>query len=371
MPLDPRLEKHRPALRYDPQEAYRAMSAASITDNPGNTLVRFDGAIVARAGHGLSLAYLETYPVETGDRLDETNDPLSASRRFQAAPAYADRVYGRVKEDGGRTWLQYWLWCYYNPKHLLGLGKHEGDWEVVQVGLGASGEPEAVTYSQHSAGEGRDAADTEWLDDVHPMVYVAPLSHACYFKPGAHPYVLGVDTPSGSQPPLLPTVEELGNWAGWSGRWGNSKGVGGGKYGGRSPASPARQGDKWSAPGKWHLKAAGRKSQRAVSRASRRAGELTYPRLTALAAHREGDAVAVDWILDPAPARAATHLLVTVHRAEAPDEVLVSHAARISGRQGTVTIPVPDGLEDAGLVRASAYNALRQRSDPLTARLDA
>jgi hypothetical protein len=61
---------------------------------------------------------------------------------------------------------------------------------------------------------------------------------------------------------------------------------------------------------------------------------------------------------------------VTVHRADATDEVLASHAAPISGRQGTVTIPVPDGLEGAGLVRASAYNALRQRSDPLTARLD-
>ena len=57
-PLDPRLEKHRPALVYDPQEAYRAMSAASITDYRNNVLKRGNGDVVSRAGHGLSLQTL-------------------------------------------------------------------------------------------------------------------------------------------------------------------------------------------------------------------------------------------------------------------------------------------------------------------------
>ena len=60
-----------------------------------------------------------------------------------------------MKEDGGRVWLQYWMWSYYNPKHLLGLGKHEGDWEVVQIGLADAGEPEVATFSQHEGGEAR------------------------------------------------------------------------------------------------------------------------------------------------------------------------------------------------------------------------
>ena len=143
--IDPRLERHRPALVYDPQEAFRAMSAASITDYRDNALKRKDGTVVARAGHGLSLGLLATYDVKDGDRLDETGDNLAAARRFQGDPAYRERVYGRVAEDGGRTWLQYWLWCYYNPKHLLGFGKHEGDWEMVQIGLGADDAPEVVT----------------------------------------------------------------------------------------------------------------------------------------------------------------------------------------------------------------------------------
>ena len=97
-------------------------------------------------------------PVRGGDRVDEAGDPLNAARRFQADPAYAERAYARVVPDGDEVWLQYWLWCYYNPKHLLGFGRHEGDWEVVQVELGTV-RPVAATYSQHSHAEARDWED--------------------------------------------------------------------------------------------------------------------------------------------------------------------------------------------------------------------
>ena len=158
--LDPRLERHRPALRYDSQEGFRAISAASITDNDGNVLLARDGAVIAHAGAGLSLDFLAAYPppqqAGDGDKLDEAPDPLSASQKFQADPDYADRCYGRVVSDGDRTWLQYWLWMYDNPKNLLGFGRHEGDWELVQIGLGADDRPEVVTVSAHEGGEARD-----------------------------------------------------------------------------------------------------------------------------------------------------------------------------------------------------------------------
>ena len=85
-PFDTRLEKHKPALVYDPQEAYRAMSAASITDNRDNALKRENGTIVSRAGSGLTLALLVDYAVQSGDRIDEAGDYLAASRRFQGHP---------------------------------------------------------------------------------------------------------------------------------------------------------------------------------------------------------------------------------------------------------------------------------------------
>ena len=368
-PLDPRLETHKPALVYDPQEAYRAMSAASITDWRDNALKRSNGSIVSRAGAGLSLALLSAYDVRDGDRLDEVGDPLRASRRFQGDPAYRERVYARVKEDGGRTWLQYWLWCYYNPKHLLGFGKHEGDWEVVQVGLGADGTPEVATYSQHASGEAREWQDVRRQDD-HPIVYVAPLSHACYFEPGAHPYPIGIDNPDDSLPPVLPRLEPFGGWATWTGRWGNSRGVAGGQFGGRSPASPGRQNPKWTNPARWHTAARATKPLRSAGRAVRQAGKATYPKLTSIDARREGDRVLVDYTLDPAPQRRASRLLVTLHRPGDEEELLASCPEKLEGTQGMVDVPVPAGVEGDLVVRASAYNVLRQRSDPLETRTD-
>jgi hypothetical protein len=361
--IDPRLEQHKPALVYDPQETYRAMSASSITDNPDNALKRENGAILSRAGSGLSLALLTAYDVKGGDRIDEAGDHLDASRRFQKSPAYHERVYGRVKEDGGRTWLQYWLWCYYNPKHLLGWGKHEGDWEVVQIGLDGD-TPDILTYSQHSHAEARDWDKARRQGD-HPVVFVAPLSHACYFEPGAHAYVFGIDNPDDSQPPVLPTVEPIGNWAGWSGRWGASRGVVGGKLGGRSPASPGKQGQKWDHPAAWHGRARAAAPLRQTGRLLPKAGTVTYPKLETIDARREGDRIVVDYALDPAPQRRATRLLVTLHRAEQDELVLASCPEQVSGTIGTVDVPVPEGVEGDLLVRASAFNPLRQRSDPL------
>ncbi len=362
-PLDPRLERFKPALVYDPQEAYRSMSAASITDNRDNALKRENGAVVSRAASGLTLALLAAYDVKDGDRIDEAGDYLTASRRFQGNPGYHERVYGRVEEDGGRTWLQYWLWCYYNPKHLLGWGKHEGDWEVVQIGLDGE-KPDVLTYSQHSNAEARDWDKAKRQGD-HPIVYVAPLSHACYFEPGAHPYVFGVDNPDDTLPPVLPKVEEFGSWSGWTGRWGASRGVvRSGKLGGRSPASPGRQGQKWDHPAAWHGRAKAAKPLRQASRAVRAVGKATYPKLTDVSARREGDRVLVDYRLDPAIQRRATRLLVTLHRAEEADLVLATSPEQVSGSSGTVEVPVPAGVEGDLLVRASAYNPLRQRSDP-------
>jgi hypothetical protein len=364
--LDPRLERHKPALVYDPQEAYRAMSAESIVDYPNNTLERKNGSVVARAGTGLSLEMLTTYPFRDGDRLDEAGDPLPAARRFQADAAYRERVYGRVKEDGGRVWLQYWLWCYYNPKQLLGFGKHEGDWEVVQIGLGSDGAPEVVTYSQHEGAEARDWEAVKRQGD-HPVVYVAPLSHACYLEPGAHPYVLGVDNPDGRLPPVLPRVEAFGSWTGWKGRWGNSTGVVGGQFGGRSPASPGRQGQKWDHPAAWHQRARAATPLRRARGVVRAAGKATYPKLLDLAAHREDGHVRVDYATDTAPQRRPSRLLVTLHREGAEEQLLGSYPMKISSRTGSVEVPLPEGVEGDVVVRASAYNALRQRSDPLEA----
>ena len=279
-PLDPRLEQHRPALVYDPQEAYRAMSAASITDYRNNVLKRGNGDVVSRAGDGLSLQTLTTYTgPKDGDRLDEDGDPLPASRHFQADPNYRERVYGRVKEDGGRTWLQYWLWCYYNPKHLLGLGKHEGDWEMVQVGLGANGTPEAVTYSQHEGGEGHKWEDVKHFQNDHPIAYVAPLSHACYFEAG-RPSVRARRRQPGrlaaADPPARRGVRRLEDLESAAGA---TRPALRRQVRRPQPGEPGNQGQKWDNPNAWHTRGLAKKPLRIGSQAVRQAGRATYPKL--------------------------------------------------------------------------------------------
>ena len=368
--LDPRLERHRPALRYDSQETFRAMSAASVTDNPGNTLLDATGNVLARAGAGLSLAFLTSYPDPgADDKLDTAPDAPAAARRMLADPLYADRCYGRVFADGGRTWLQYWLWSYDNPKNLLGFGRHEGDWEMVQVGLGADDQPEVVTCSQHAAGEARDWKDVEHIG-AHPVIYVATLSHANYFEAGAHPYVIGVDNPDGRAEPVFPRVEPFGPWVAWPGRWGSSTGVlsrftGGGRLGGRSPGSPGRSGMKWTHPANFHRRAMLGNLFRKIGRLVRQAGRLTYPRLRTLSARRSGDEIEIAWALDGKRLHAARQLLVTLHPEGSEELVLAGHTVPIKGASGTERIPLPAAAPERLVARASAFNTLRQRSDPL------
>lgn len=388
-PFDrPLLERWRPALHYDPQEPYRAISARSMTDFEGNLLVLRDGAVLARAGGAgdalLTLELLADYhgdlKASNADRLDAAPDELAAARLFQENPEYANRAYGRIASHGGLTWLQYWLWFYYNPKHLLGAGRHEGDWELVQVGLGPTGTPELVTCSQHETGEARKWENVRRQahgDGEHPLIYVAPFSHACYFEDGAHPYLGGVDNPDGSRPPILPALEELDDWRSWPGRWGNSAGVlaplSRGKFGGRSPESPAHQGTRWDRPRAYHKAGERVGVWRKVGRGIRLAGKATYPKLERLSARFGGQLLIVDYELNRSPLRPASLLYVTVHRPPEPGaprgavgEVLLSQAKEIQRRKGSVQLLLPEPVERC-IVVASAFNAARQRSDPLTA----
>jgi hypothetical protein len=214
-------------------------------------------------------------------------------------------------------------------------------------------------------------------DGEHPLIYVAPFSHACYFEDGAHPYLGGIDNPDGSRPAIMPQIEELGAWKRWPGRWGNSAGVlapiSKGRLGGRSPASPARQGKRWTDPLDYHRDGEKIGIWRKLGRGIRLAGKATYPTLTALSAELDGQTLTVDYELDRSPLRPASQLYVTAHHPPAPGapqgavgEILVSHSKEIERRRASVALLLPMPLEQC-LVVASALNAARQRSDPLRA----
>ena len=178
------LERHRPLLRYDAEEEYFAQPA---------------------------------------------------NRPAHPRPVDIDRVYGRVGEQDGRTWLQYWLFFAENTQDrgIFRTGRHEGDWELVQVGLGPEGEAEEVTFSQHSSAERCTASEPEveildWNGKA-PVVYVANGSHALYPHAGVsdRPFPDPNDEHDGAgrftRPDLWLGLHPDADWIAYEGRWGGSR----------------------------------------------------------------------------------------------------------------------------------------------------
>ena len=366
------VQRHKPILRFDRQYDYKPASVLGAVENAGNLLRTGHGELVGRAGDepGLSLGLLATYALdfEAGedDCLCFAPDALGDARSMEADSRYAGRLYARVVPDeaDGRTWLQYWFWLYYNPKNLFGFGKHEGDWEMVQVGLGKDGQPEVATYAQHTGGEARRWRTVE-VERGRPVVYVASLSHASYFRQGTHPYPVGIDHAYGDGPPEydLP-IEPFGPWVDWAGRWGSSeRAIGRGT--GIGPRSPRHQGDKWEHPGAFHAKMSGRRLRGLLRRVLHLLGYATYPKPPRLSVWVEGERrVVVEWELEQLPWRRSRHLHLTLHDG---DRVVASRTLRRPAKRdrAKLRLPRPVGRLE---VWGSTFNRLRQRSELGTAR---
>lgn len=203
------------------------------------------------------------WPIGVEDSLAATKAKLPRSFTSEAEASSTDRIdfpagmrhpvlppvaYHRVLADRHLWWHQLWLWFVYNPWEIAGVGKHEGDWELVQIGCAdkAGNRPVLVTGSQHHTG-GKHEFWACQLRGGRPVIYVARGSHANYFSLGAQG---GLDVCDGKGLLLEDyEVREFGAWASWPGRWGNSTGEG------KSPESPGCQGIRWRAPAAYHATA--------------------------------------------------------------------------------------------------------------------
>lgn len=378
------LERHRPYLRYDPQEALRACSASLLTDVPGNRLVRADGAVIKMTGarrNPLTLEGLRDYPpgereAET-DRIDAVGADHLMPPLLQSDDSYRNRIYGRVARAGDTRWLQYWFWLYNNPKNLFGWGRHVGDWEMIQIRLDEDDRPVTASYSQHEHGETRDWADVEKWEEDHPVVYLAPFSHAAYYSGETHFYGTGVDNPAADGPGTLPDVEPFGDWVGWPGHWGGSLGRAiGGKRLGRSPRSPGCQAH-YLDPAAFERRQGRRPWSRLVlafSKALYRFGYLTVPHEPVIdRVVLDGD-VTVSYACPRSLMRRPRHVVISVHDADDAEQPVVA-GVQLRGRQflpvlaREVSLPLTDDVERC-IVRVSVYNRMRQRS-PVAERVSA
>ena len=358
------LRAYSPHLRYEAQETYFADSAAEMTDNfvsgsRQNVLVGGSGARIAAANPAdplpnLSLAFLgdPTYAngsaATTSDYLDAANGFYQQDAQRMRAAGYRDRVYGRAVTAGGKAWLQYWLFSYYNAQNVLGFGVHEGDWEFIQVGLDTDGVPDVATYAQHAGGE-RCAWSQVGKAGAAPVVYVALASHASYFSTGVNPrgfYPDDYHRGGGYQVrPALEIVTSGTPFMAWRGKWGASS---------SSPVAPRRQG-KWGDPNGFNANAAactvGTAQASATARALR--ADVAPPRITA---RRAGERATVRY-RSSAPA-----VLISIAQSGAPD-VAVGRRAR--GPRGVATLRLPPGSGPYA-VSASAFDNRGGRSPIVT-----
>src|SRR5215212_4168060 len=151
---EPLLTRFAPVLRYDSAEHGRATAVEALTAR------RLDAS--GRPG-----------------------DTVALRPRRRRLP---DMAYGRAFRRGpAGTWLQYWFLYAANPQDrgIVRTGRHEGDWEVVQVRVDARQRPRRVVFAQHSWAEacGWDAVEHR---GAAPIVYVGHASHASYAHAGDH-----------------------------------------------------------------------------------------------------------------------------------------------------------------------------------------
>ena len=372
------LLRYSPVLRYDNEEAFRADSAANITDWPSNKLERANGGTVNNPD--LNIDFLgATYPdgeaATEGDKLDADGDESQlalAAQTMRLDPRYADRTYGReVVGSQGRRWLQYWLWYYSNPgvKGSGGFGMHEGDWEMVSYRMKPDGSaPDLAAYAAHNTGSICTWNNVQKEPGTGaPVAYVAVNSHASYFDAGRYNLpATAQDFAEGDGGELRPTVGAIGEqrWVTWPGHWGGTEPrpvIGWIGADSRSPRGPVFQGAKWDDPDTW---AAGLTTTcNADGAGSPGRGGPPRPRFTS---QRVGDEVLVDYEI-PATADGqveAASVGVTVDRpGETQTPTLDLAPTTGSGR---ISVPVPKG--SGGLtVRVSSYSAEGMKSKDASA----
>jgi hypothetical protein len=229
---------------------------------PANLLKRADGTVLASAADrsdALRLGSLGYPKYRDGTRalrsdyLDAVGRDYVQQAREMHKGDLADRIFGRVADADGGSWLQYWFFYLYNNKAFLGFGLHEGDWEMVQLRLDERGRPSAMAFAQHNHGQ-RSRWELVEKRGERPVVYVARGSQASFASAGRHDAPVVPDYADGRGREVRdPTLEVIGDdepaWVAWPGRWGSSKARS--VLESNSPRGPAHQ-DKWSDPETFH-----------------------------------------------------------------------------------------------------------------------
>jgi len=398
------LKRFAPTLHFDALERWRPglvdgyLEHSSVRNGGKHVLPGTPPAEAAMREHGHDYQ-AQLNPLGNDLDLDtyRRSTEMLAAYGHEQDLAGAGIAYGRVAPVGKAFFLQYWLFYPDNPC-VLPPGRHDGDWELVQVTVERDGEgftATQVTLAEH----GKPA--THPVDAGRrgegPRVFVAVDSHACYFKQGAHPALLSdVCDPAGERGAkpaltLLPIAPDKRDWVHWSGRWGLDRG-GGTRLAvslhlkptpwpltllnkaGDSPTSPAHQGKSWRSPRVFAGEGTVRKwSTVQLQRLAHLIGYATWPKTSPQVEVRpapEGSGAPESTYL--VEVGSAGHFLRRVAFVsiaffeQRPDGTRRGLGLRkvLPGQAETFEIP----HEGDVLWRAAGYNVLRQRGNPLPER---
>ena len=335
-------------------------------------------------------------PLERGAGVDTQKRSSEMLRAYGGDQdlASAGVAYGRVVPEGQALFLQYWLFYADNPC-VLPPGRHDGDWELVQVRAERAGDdfrPTHLTLAEHGKPVNKPISSAEEIE-----VFVAVDSHACYFKEGANPILPLSDvcepagTPSGKPDVvLLPIAASKRDWAHWQGRWGFDRGPGTwlalqlhlkrtpgifkrlNKVGaGESPPSPGHQGQSWSSPGGFATRGSTRSATTTpIQRFAHFLGEATWPddppRVEVAAVDSaDGSSVPTYRLEAEAAGRFPRRVSMVAiafweERADGSRRALALETVR-PGKPKTLAIQHQGEL----VWRAAGYNFLRQRGRPI------
>jgi len=380
------LQRYGPVIQYDSQESFYADSVAIMTDRvtPGagqgrrcNTLKNPAGKVIASAKPSagqpqLNLAFLRMkYAIgraaDRHDYLDATGrDYVADARRMHAQPRYRNQIYGHaVRDEQGRLWLQYWLFYYYNNKGFMGIGLHEGDWEMVQIRLDRQNKPNVVSCSQHREGARAPWANVERTMTLHgpvPVIYAARGSHACYFRPGRHKAPVVPDYNDAKGPRVRPDVVVISDnspaWVRWPGRWGSTPRRN--YLESDSPSGPMRHW-QWRDPARFHAEA--RPAPQGAARAL--PGEAVAPSPKIAVRRDDGHAV-IDYRFRKPTVGQPPTVGIVVSIDSADDELPpATYSFPVTGLEGSVEHPLE--LEPRPyVVRVTAFSQEGEAGDAVT-----
>ena len=378
------LRKHAPILRFDSMEMLRPCTVDAYVSA---STVSQDGELIPVAGDGLDMLAAEgefTWQLDPlGERRPEGTVACSAAllADYRAAqdPAMQGVCYGRVVKRSKWIFLQYWFFYVDNPC-VLGFGRHDGDWESVQVRVSkrAPGRATHVTVSQHGGPETHPMP----AGQERPVVYVAVDSHAAYVSAGDNPMLPLSDVCDGRQRPegeLVVLQMPVDGWPLWRGRWGVDRGPGtrvthwlhlsrtpallrlANRYlkAGDSPSSPGWQGN-WPSPARTHASGLARK-RRPLRSFAHWLGKHTWPKQ---APRMELERVSQNVVSVVAHAqgrrsRRVRRVVLLLHEA-ATGMPVAQRSVDADGRKHTIEVPA----SDVPLAwRAAGYNWLRQRGE--------